>query len=324
MKPVNWNFRRFLGWPLRWIVFLASCWFIFLHLRQEAGVLDHAASLIILSYGRHTAFELVVLFGLCILNWGLEALKWKRLIAVVEQVSFGKAVRAFFSGVTVSFFTPNRSGEFAGRIVYLSPGNRVGGALIGVVGSSAQLLVTVQAGLLALMWNWPNVSGIPVFFPSLAAILVCTWVWFNIPLIVRWTDRLSWSLKWKQEFHVFDRVSLHARLVAWVLSVFRYITFSLQQVLIYRLLGFDLPVLQLFVLIAASFLLMTVIPSIALGELGVRGSVNLLVFGAAGAGSSLILAATGSLWLINVALPALLGAVSVLLMKGRTSSSHGS
>lgn len=324
MKPVNRNFRLFFGWPIRWIVFLASCWFIFLHLRKEAGVLDHAASLIILSYGNHTAYELVLLLGLCLLNWGLEALKWKQLIAVVERVTFGRAMRAFFSGVTVSFFTPNRSGEFAGRILYLAPGHRVGGALIGVIGSSAQLLVTLQAGLLATAWQWPELSGVNSVYPALAAMVICTWTWFSIPSIVRWTDRLPWPVRWKQEFHIFDRVSLRNRLAAWGLSVLRYCTFSFQQVLIYRLLGFELPVSQLLVLIAASFLLMTVIPSIAWGELGVRGSVNILLFGAAGAATSLVLAATISLWLINVALPALFGALSVLFMKGRLGFKQGS
>ena len=67
-----------------------------------------------------------------------------------------------------------------------------------------------------------------------------------------------------------------------------------------------------------SFLIITIIPSIAIGELGVRGSVNLTVFALANIDASLILIATFSLWLINLAFPAFIGSFGFLFVKLRS------
>ncbi|MFA6401838.1 MAG: hypothetical protein WCX31_09470 [Salinivirgaceae bacterium] len=53
---------------------------------------------------------------------------------------------------------------------------------------------------------------------------------------------------------------------------------------------------------------MTFIPTFALAELGVRGSVAVLVIGTLSPLSSAIIAASVLLWIINLALPALVGA----------------
>src|SRR5687768_15116871 len=50
----------------------------------------------------------IVICALMLLNWGLESLKWQLLLKKISPVSFLGAVRSVLSGVTVSFFTPNR------------------------------------------------------------------------------------------------------------------------------------------------------------------------------------------------------------------------
>jgi hypothetical protein len=68
---------------------------------------------------------------------------------------------------------------------------------------------------------------------------------------------------------------------------------------------------------------MTVIPTIALSELGVRGSVSIFIFalylepiGNWSQNTSLaVFSASGVLWLINLAFPALLGALFVYSLR---------
>jgi len=78
-----------------------------------------------------------------------------------------------------------------------------------------------------------------------------------------------------------------------------------------------LPFLIAFMLIALIYLLMMLIPTLTITELGIRGSVTLTVFGLYFEKTGLwneqlsfsVLAASSMVWLINLALPALLGAM---------------
>ena len=53
-------------------------------------------------------FSFFLVFFMMFLNWIIEAFKWKLLIKKVEDISIWTSVRAVFSGITVSTFTPNR------------------------------------------------------------------------------------------------------------------------------------------------------------------------------------------------------------------------
>jgi hypothetical protein len=48
-------------------------------------------------------------------NWGLEAWKWHRLAGTWSR-TFGRSLRAVLVGLTLGFATPNRVGDYAGRI----------------------------------------------------------------------------------------------------------------------------------------------------------------------------------------------------------------
>ena len=85
------------------------------------------------------------------LNWFLESLKWRFLISKIEKISIKRSLRAIFSGITVSAFTPNRVGEYAGRVFCLEKADRVQAVLITVIGSMAQLVVTIVFGLIGIL-----------------------------------------------------------------------------------------------------------------------------------------------------------------------------
>lgn len=64
-------------------------------------------------------YLLVVVILLVPANWSLEALKWKYAISKLENISFWKAIKGVLTGLTVSTVSPNRVGEFFGRLFYL-------------------------------------------------------------------------------------------------------------------------------------------------------------------------------------------------------------
>ena len=88
---------------------------------------------------------------LMVVNWSLEAIKWKISVKDIQQVSFLKALRAVLSGVSFSVSTPNRVGEYLGRVLYMDDGNRLKTISITIVGSISQLIITLLMGAIGLI-----------------------------------------------------------------------------------------------------------------------------------------------------------------------------
>jgi hypothetical protein len=63
-----------------------------------------------------------------------------------------------------------------------------------------------------------------------------------------------------------------------------------------------------FLVVALTFLLLALIPGMALAELGVRGKLSLLVVGAFSENAVGIVLAVTSVWFLNLILPAVVGA----------------
>ena len=53
------------------------------------------------------------------INWGLEARKWQVLLEPIQKMSFIRAFKSVLGGLALSLNTPNRMGEYGGRILYV-------------------------------------------------------------------------------------------------------------------------------------------------------------------------------------------------------------
>src|SRR3546814_10415128 len=99
-----------------------------------------------ISFSPRTIWLLVITGLLMLVNWGTEVFKWKYLVRKIEWVSLWKSTESLLAGLTLAIFTPNRVGEYGGRILYLERGNRVKGAFAMWVGAFSQMLVTNVIG----------------------------------------------------------------------------------------------------------------------------------------------------------------------------------
>lgn len=62
-------------------------------------------------------------------------------------------------------------------------------------------------------------------------------------------------------------------------------------------------------------LVLAIVPTITLAELGLRGQVSLILFGLFTSNSLGIIAMAASIWIINLLLPAIIGTIFVLGVK---------
>jgi len=282
-------------------------------------------------------FPLLILLLTCLLwfNWAIESVKWKYLMAKIDRVGFWKAYQAVLAGVTISIFTPNRVGEYFGRVFILNSSWRVEGILVTILGSMGQLLVTIMTGSIALLAFLPrflvhygNFNGY-LYYTLLAVIvgfnLLILGFYLNISLLSGWKEKMQQNrLRHVQKFfHVFSFYHTRELLNVLFLSLLRYAVFSFQFYLLLRIFAVPVPLPAAFMLISLVYFVMAVIPTVALTELGIRGSVALYIFGIyfenpAGLPESFrfgILAATTVLWAVNLGIPALVGSVFVFHLK---------
>lgn len=264
------------------------------------------------------------------LNWALETQKWVNLMRPIEKVSFKKAFSAVLAGLTVSMFTPNRMGEYGGRMLMVSPENRIRSVFATLVGSMSQWLVLVGGGLIGLLVLLMT-AAVPAGFQFYAwTVLVLGmgilgFVGFCYFRLAWFTERaMQWRLtrKWAQQLHknLFRHYQLQELAQALKLSGLRYLVYSLQYFCLLACFGFEMSWLESFSAILFVFLLQTGLPIPPSAGLLARGSIAVWVFSwfAVDAAyplialQSAVLASTFVLWLINVLLPATVGGLFIL------------
>jgi MFS family permease len=260
-----------------------------------------------------------------IINWGIEAFKWKISVQRIQQVSYFTAFKAVLSGTSFSATTPNRVGEYLGRVLYMDEGNRLKAIALTIAGSMSQLIVTLFMGWVGLIilrrpiessemlsGIWIQVMIYGVFF----VLLILTVFYFRLSVIIRLTDRMpgirkyNWLIKGLEDFNA----TLMLQLLS--LSALRFLVFIIQYYLLFRLFSVDVTVWQGLWAVSVSFLVMAVIPTIALfTDLGLRGKVSLKLLGLFSGNNLGISLASVSIWFINLIVPALAGSLLILSIK---------
>ena len=259
---------------------------------------------------------------LVLVNWGLEARKWQRLIRELEALSFFRSFKATLSGVAFALNTPNRIGEYGGRILFLKDGNRLKAVALTMVGSISQLLITLIVGLAGMLllrtrlWEGPlqKIAWAEGWFTAIlvSGSLLLTLLYFRVGILVhRWFQhkRFRWLTQWLE---AVQGLSAKLLLELVLLSFLRYVVFVVQYVLVLKAFGVASDPWTLIWLVTVFFLWLSIGPTIALLELGLRWQYSLLLFGMVSTQSISIYSAATLVWLMNLVLPALVGSLLML------------
>ncbi|GJM31645.1 MAG: hypothetical protein DHS20C18_06460 [Saprospiraceae bacterium] len=232
-------------------------------------------------------------------------------------MSLGKAVGAILAGVTISMFTPNRIGEYGGRILAVEARHNWTAVLASLVGSFAQLLALLGFGMFGAFFFLQNkLNPEPYvlyssFLLGFSLVLILGFIYFNVDLIIPLIRRFPLG-KWRRPVlkQLLALRYYHRPLLfrAFFLAFFRYAVYCLQYYLMLRFFGLYAPFWAAFSGIATIFLIQTSIPLPPLMGLMARGEIALLVWSDYSDNTLGILAATFLLFIINLSVPALLGA----------------
>ena len=269
---------------------------------------------------------ILVLF-MMFFNWLLEALKWQFLIKKIEKISLITALRAVFSGITVSVFTPNRVGEYGGRVFCLEKADRIQAVLITVLGSMSQLLTTILFGSVGILFLNNYIPGIHdlykemdfayplLFFMLLFINILLLLLFHNISVISSLMDKFNCLSKYKKYKEVFTYYNAQELMMVFLLSISRYVIFTTQFFILLKLFLVDVSYFDAIVLSMVMLFAISVIPTISISEIGVRGSVALYLFSFVSLNAVGILSATFLLWVINLLVPAIIGTLFIFTLK---------
>lgn len=324
VMKLNKSIKIFFNYFLGPVLFAWVTWSIYNQIQKQPN-LETSWQRIRESFRGPMVVNLVLVVLLMVVNWGIEAVKWKLSVQRIQQVSFFTSFKAILSGTSFSVTTPNRVGEYLGRVLYMNEGNRLKAISLTIACSMSQLIITLFMGwigiillrnrvesshLLSGIWVQMLIYG--VFF----TLLILTVFYFRLSVIIRLVEKLprvnkyAWLIKGLDDFNA----TLMLQLLS--LSAVRFLVFIIQYYLLFRLFGVDVSLWQGLWAVSVSFLVMAVIPTIALfTDLSLRGQVSLKLLGLFSSNNLGISLASVSIWFINLIIPALTGSLLILGIK---------
>jgi hypothetical protein len=272
-------------------------------------------------------YYLFIAVMLIILNYGIESKKWQLLLSPLQLINWVEALKSILTGITVSIFTPNRTGEVLGKVVYLDLHEKMKAALLNFSGSMAQMICTSLIGLwgtiIYLHFYTFNDIDLPAIHVIYAVAILCTvlafLIYFNQQKFFIWLSSKKWAKKIYISFTNQQQFNSALQVKVLLLSLARYFVFTFQLVLLLKFCGIYASIFQLLLLCTIFFLVLWFLPSFAITELGVRGSIAVFLFQNVSENISGALLAVVLLWILNVAFPALLGCFYVFKLAGKKS-----
>ena len=318
--------KKTISYLLKIGIVAFALYFLYQQLYSKSSVSDFNISHILLRLQENYLVIILVIL-MMFLNWFLESLKWRVLISKIENVTIKRSIRAIFSGITISAFTPNRVGEYGGRIFCLDKADRIQAVLITVIGSMAQLVTTIVFGLTGILLL-PNLmpefneflSQFIFAYPMMLFIIILLNVllvtlFLNASLLSTVLSKIKLFRNFTKYNEVFSFYSYSELLEVLLYSIARYAVFTSQFFILLHLFDVHVSFVDGFILIPTMLFFISIIPTIAITEIGVRGSLALFFFGLVSGNVVGILSATFVMWIINLLLPALIGMIFIFSLK---------
>ncbi len=320
---LNRNSKLFINYFLGPLLFVWLSWSIYRQVQKQPN-LETAWQSIKESFTTPLVWNLVAVILLMIVNWSIEAVKWKISVKPIQQVSFLKALRAVLSGVSFSVSTPNRVGEYLGRVLYMDEGNRLKTISITIVGSISQLIITLLMGCISLIILRPGIEANQLLSPiwmkvilygTVAVLSGLTLFYFRLSWIIKWVDKLPGNNRFTYLIKALEDFDTSLLFKLLCLSALRFVVFIIQYYLLFHLFGVNVSWENIFWAVSVSFLVMAVIPTIAIVELVQRGKVMTTIMALFTTNDLGVGFTTAGIWLINLILPAIIGSLLFLGMK---------
>ena len=258
---------------------------------------------------------LILLLLLTDLNWILEMFKWKTLVAHEKKITFFEAFEQSLASLTVSLITPNRIGEYGAKALYFEKKYQKKIMVLNLVGNISQLAVTVVFGFLGIFFLSDYFKiGLFSFEPRKSLLIASV-------LLLLFLIGKNFGIAKKIKEYAYQIFNYSKELPLKILTktlgyaVFRYLVFSHQFYFFLKLFHVEADYFTLMSLIFSTYFIASIIPSLAIFDWVIKGSVAVFIFGFIEINPLTIVTVTTFMWILNFAIPAILGSIFVLNFK---------
>lgn len=242
-------------------------------------------------------------------NLSVEAWKWQYLVHTKHALSFKVAITAVFSGITAGLITPHGIGDYVGRILFLNPENRLENIASVLFSRIAQLCITCITGIAATLYFCFVIQMdqrvLAAFVVAIVTLLIIFLFWKFRAYIL---DKMKHIPVLKNIENWFEQLRMYSNqlfLTTLALSALRYSIFLTQFVVLLLFFDVQLPIELLIVGAIFAFFVKSIVPTFF--DLGVRELAAVFFFSAYHIADEKVLAASISLWFINLLIPAVIG-----------------
>lgn len=309
------KYKQFIFLLIKLAIVIGSIYFLFRQLaNNELLTFTQLKQQLSVLFSKNVWLILLLLLFTDV-NWILEIFKWKSLVSFEKKITFFEAYEQCFASLTASIMTPNRIGEYGAKALYFEKKQRKKVMVLNLVGNLSQLTVTLFFGIFGLFFLSFYVDvemfsfNLPRFFLILSVLLLFYLIGKNLGIIKKLTALIRKILNYSKDLPL----KIHLKTLTY--SLFRYLIFSHQFYFLLRLFQIEADYFMLMSLIFSTYFIASIIPGLAIFDWVIKGSVAVFIFGFIGLNPLTIVTVTTFMWLLNFAIPALLGSIFVLNFK---------
>lgn len=259
-----------------------------------------------------SAKNITFLIILSVFNWFFEIVKWKTLVDYIKKISFKNALEQTLGSLTASLITPNRIGEYGAKAAYYTKAFRNRIALLNLVGNMMQMTVTVLFGIAGLIFFKLNYN-LDINYLKVSRFLFI--ILFVVVLSFFGAKHKTFKIKGntlQKIIHFIVYLPKTVLVKGFLLSVIRYAIFSFQFYFLLTIFGVNVHYSNAMIVITSMYLLASIIPSIFIFDVVIKGSVAVYLFSIVGVNELTILCIVTLMWLLNFVIPSVFGSYYVL------------
>lgn len=309
---VPYKTKQFLFVLIKLSIVVGAGYFIYSKLLLNENLLFSTYIAFLIENDPFSLKNVLFLVFLTLFNWFFEILKWQKLVQIVQKISFKDALEQSLGGLTASLVTPNRIGDYGAKVMYYT--NRFKGkiVLLNLVGNISQMTITTVFGVIGLTIfinfyqvdiNYYRVTRF-VFILLIIAILS----FFGV-------KHRRFKVKGHSYVDLIDfikSITINVKAKTLVFSLIRYLIFSFQFYFFLSVFGVAIDYLDAMVVITSMYFLASIIPSISIFDVVIKGSVAVFLFSFLKINELTILTIITSMWLLNFVIPSVFGGYYIL------------
>jgi len=250
-------------------------------------------------------------------NWFFEILKWKELVSTLQKISFLTSLKQSLSALTVSLATPNRIGDYGAKALYFKKKLRKQVLLLNLFSNTAQMGMTILFGVFGLIYV-AFMYAIEYSLIKVIGIIIGCFVLIILGYVFKEQQLIIKGLSISKVLNYLKNVPTSIKIKTVLYSFLRYVIFCFLFFQLLLFFGVELSLFKALPIIFSMYLLVSIVPTIFIFDVVVRGGAAVWLFSLAGISEIPILCTVLSMWVLNFVIPSVFGGVFMFTYQPKT------